>query len=169
MPKTRRFSGPPGFTLVEMLIVIAIMGVLVALLLPAVQAARESARTIQCMNQLRQIGLGLLEHESSHSSLPVAGLVGPSQSASMGDPNFKARSGAQISWMVLILPQLEEQALYDRYEIAIDAAFYPNSANPQAASVAVYACPSDRAPGRLFQHARYRRTDPSPKGIMRPM
>jgi hypothetical protein len=82
----------------------------------------------------------------------------------MGDPNFKPRTGAQISWMVLILPQLEEQALYDRYEIAVDAAFYPNSTNPQAASVAVYACPSDRAPGRLFQHASLSQDRPFAKG-----
>ena len=59
-----------GFTIVELLVVIAIIGVLVALLLPAVQAAREAARRAQCKNHLKQIGLGAINHESTHRFLP---------------------------------------------------------------------------------------------------
>ena len=94
-----------GFTLVELLVVIAIIGILVALLLPAIQAAREAARRAQCQNNMRQLGVALLNYESTRKSLPPGGVTeGP-----LGTPS-------KAGWTILILPYIEEQALYDKYD-----------------------------------------------------
>ena len=87
-----------GFTLVELLVVIAIIGILVALLLPAVQSAREAARRMQCGNNLKQIGLALLNYESSRQAFPFGcgGAVGHARYAQTG------------TWAAFILPQLEQ-------------------------------------------------------------
>jgi len=92
-----------GFTLVELLVVIAIIGTLVGLLLPAVQSAREAARRSACTNQVKQLGLGVLNFESARKRLPTA------------NSGVGANSGQQAggySWLVAILPFLEETNLY---------------------------------------------------------
>lgn len=99
-----------GFTLVELLVVIAIIGILVALLLPAVQAAREAARRMQCGNNLKQMGLGLHNYHDTYKSLPIGLLgVGPGQP---GFGTFDDDDG--FGWACQILPYVEQQALYDR-------------------------------------------------------
>ena len=87
-----------AFTLVELLVVIAIIGILIALLLPAVQAAREAARRAQCSNNLKQIGLGLLNYESTFKTFPPDWVL-------TGDLNVQG-------WGVKILPFIEQSALY---------------------------------------------------------
>jgi prepilin-type N-terminal cleavage/methylation domain-containing protein len=84
-----------GFTLVELLVVIAIIGVLVALLLPAVQAAREAARRTQCMNNLKQLALGVHNYHDAKRVFPAG-----------------ARSSNNLSWRCFVLPFIEEQNLY---------------------------------------------------------
>jgi type II secretory pathway pseudopilin PulG len=99
---------------VELLVVIAIIGVLVALLLPAVQAAREAARRTQCMNQVRQFGLAILNLENAHKIFPNGGIEpwpDIAKYSSNGKPWGPERQG--LSWAFQILPYLEENAVHD--------------------------------------------------------
>jgi len=126
-----------GFTLVELLVVIAIIGILVAMLLPAVQAAREAARRTQCTNNLKQIGLAILDFESQFGALP-AGAV----------HKYQGRD-AEYTMFLLLLPFLEEGDVYDRYDFYGNSRIYSNS---QVNSVQIpgYLCPSDGAMGRSW-------------------
>ncbi len=137
-----------GFTLVELLVVITIIGILISLLLPAVQAAREAARRMQCCNNLKQLSLATLNYESSHGVLPPSGLVAP---PTTNPPVFEAQSGHMFSWIVLILPDIEQQALYDQFDCTRSVLDQPNE--PQATQLATLMCPSDSARGRFFVDA----------------
>jgi prepilin-type N-terminal cleavage/methylation domain-containing protein/prepilin-type processing-associated H-X9-DG protein len=97
-----------AFTLVELLVVIAIIGILVALLLPAVQAAREAARRLQCVNNLKQIGLGILNHNSTLNEFPTGGTE-PWHDQGDEDSLY----GKGYGWMVQILPYVEDAALQE--------------------------------------------------------
>jgi prepilin-type N-terminal cleavage/methylation domain-containing protein/prepilin-type processing-associated H-X9-DG protein len=112
-----------AFTLVELLVVVSIIGVLIALLLPAVQAARESARRAQCASQLKQIGTALHNYTTAHSSFfPPGGILAgyPATGAADYDPWPEAAGTATrkhgTSWMLQILPFIEQQNLYDRWD-----------------------------------------------------
>jgi prepilin-type N-terminal cleavage/methylation domain-containing protein len=103
---------PRGFTLVELLVVIAIIGILVALLLPAVQAARESARRSQCQNNLKQLGLAILNHESAQRMLPTS--VNPWSDRC----EYKGGDLNGVGWILKTLPYMEQVQLYDQFEAA---------------------------------------------------
>lgn len=147
-----------GFTLVELLVVIAIIGVLVGLLLPAVQAARESARRMQCSNNLKQMGLAMHNYESTYKKLPSAMMGSNSRT---GQPSGEQDDG--YSWAVAILPFLEQSSLYSQLDATTRAAGIPlgtygalkryRSANPSnpvipggQTKVAVFRCPSSGLP-----------------------
>jgi prepilin-type N-terminal cleavage/methylation domain-containing protein/prepilin-type processing-associated H-X9-DG protein len=98
-----------AFTLIELLVVIAIIGVLIALLLPAVQQAREAARRIQCTNNLKQIGLALMNYESTYGSFPPGGIADESKASIWGGVG----SNNVASWRALLLPQMEGGAVYN--------------------------------------------------------
>jgi len=99
-----------GFTLVELLVVIAIIGILIALLLPAVQAAREAARRMQCTNHLKQIGLALHNYHTAQGAFPPGGVSRPGGTTT--------ESGG-FSYLVMILPYLEQNQVYEDVEINI--------------------------------------------------
>ncbi|QDT00223.1 DUF1559 domain-containing protein [Adhaeretor mobilis] len=123
MPRCQRPNSPLrnqyGFTLVELLVVIAIIGVLVGLLLPAVQAARESARRASCSNKLRQIGLAALNYESANGHMPPGYLAGTnfikpeSPSDSKGDHQL-------TGVFVFLLPYMEAGSVFDRFTTTLD-------------------------------------------------
>jgi hypothetical protein len=103
----------------------AIIGTLVALLLPAVQAARESARKARCENNLRQIGLALTRHESIYEAFPIGCIGCRFEQPPPGEPRVKQRF---ISWNVLLLPALDEAPLHERFDLKLpshDAANRP--------------------------------------------
>ena len=95
-----------GFTLVELLVVIAIIGILVALLLPAVQAAREAARRAQCLNNLRQLGIALHNHESTNRSLPPGNLGRDPEKSGLTTMVFSSDE-VQTAFVAFVLPYLE--------------------------------------------------------------
>ncbi|MGB7344248.1 MAG: DUF1559 domain-containing protein [Pirellulaceae bacterium] len=112
-----------GFTLVELLVVIAIIGILVGLLMPAVQSAREAARTVQCKNNLHQIGLSFHMYHTTHRSLPIT------------------RGGH--NWTAYVLTNIEQVNLYN--EIDFNKSWsHPDNADAVATKVSVYQCPSSR-------------------------
>ncbi|MAT70124.1 MAG: hypothetical protein CMJ58_11455 [Planctomycetaceae bacterium] len=98
-----------GLTLVELLSIVAIVAVLLALLLPAVEMARESARASACRNNLRQIGLAALQHEAAHNTLPTSGWGW----GWMADPDRGAGKNQPGSWCYQLLPYLEGRPLHE--------------------------------------------------------
>ena len=115
-----------GFTLVELLVVIAIIGILVALLLPAVQSAREAARRIYCNNNLKNLGIAVLNYQDVNGELPPA-RKGPDSTRSEEAEKLRnvAVNFSGASGFVLMLPHIEEQAMFDGLEIEENGGLYP--------------------------------------------
>lgn len=126
-----------GFTLVELLVVIAIIAILVALLLPAVNAAREAARASQCRNNMKQIALALLNFESATRKLP------PSSTWPTGTvPETKSNVRLGPNWVILILPYMEEQALHSQFKLN-QPINDPVNQQQRGATIPTMLCPTD--------------------------
>ncbi len=134
IPKTLQ-----GFTLIELLVVITIIGILISLLLPAVQAAREAARRLQCSNNIKQVALAVLQYESANSIFP------PSSQWDTADlitlPYYNT-AHLRPNWVALVLPYLEMQMLYDNCD---RTAYLTDNANAifRGTRLPILLCPSD--------------------------
>jgi prepilin-type N-terminal cleavage/methylation domain-containing protein len=133
-------ASPAAFTLVELLVVIAIIGTLIGLLLPAVQSARESARRASCSNNLKQLTVALMSHESAKKQFPEAYTyeAGFAPGYSAASEYLKIRS----TWVIAILPFLEESSLYDRIDKTKAMADATN-AEARAVKLKLMTCPTD--------------------------
>ena len=129
-----------AFSLIELLVVITIIGILIALLLPAVQAAREAARRASCCNNLRQIGIALQNYHAAIASFPPGGIEHRSMINPKTGKPYGVR-GRQGAWSAFLLPYIEQDALYHQLETgkAFDA---PENATAAATVLSVYVCPS---------------------------
>lgn len=161
-----------GFTLVELLIVVAIIAILIQLMLPAIQASREAARRTDCLQRLRQWGLAVQTYESSHRSFPVASMRSPTAEEAekkdeIGGDDMVipplGPTGNRQGWPPRLWAYVEQQALADRYDF--DKAFYeapntvPNSYDGLCAQfVPTYFCPSDRGSPAYITHDEFWRS-----------
>jgi len=145
-----------GFTLVELLVVIAIIGVLVALLLPAVQAAREAARRMNCQSNMKNLALAALNYEGAKGKLPAA-MANSFVTGRTGIPEFLPYQGPQLSWHIQVLPYIEQQSLYSQFKIDGVTTIFNQSdqSRPEEVQPAVMLCPSDSAFGRFYSDASF--------------
>lgn len=142
-PRLRRSTPRRAFTLIELLVVIAIIGVLIALLLPAVQAARESARRAQCLNNLKQLGLAVNTYHEKFNVLPADGIfLGAAFGTCCPPSNDGSGWGWNASWTVSLLPELDNMPIYAAYNFNRGADF-PENRTVGAMQLNFLVCPSD--------------------------
>jgi prepilin-type N-terminal cleavage/methylation domain-containing protein/prepilin-type processing-associated H-X9-DG protein len=142
---------PRGFTLIELLVVIAIISVLIALLLPAVQGAREAARRAQCVNNLKQICLAIQNYESASGSYPPGALSFAPDPYQMGVTEALTPAARSHTFFAFILPYMEQQPMYNAINFQLQSYSLPGTpfdggpaqATAFAQKVASYTCPTD--------------------------
>lgn len=160
IPHRRLSSHPNGVSLIEVLIAIGIVGLLLSLLTPAVQSAREASRRTQCMSNLRQIGIALQGYHDVRRQLPPSAIWAPAGEPlglGLAPPGIIDRVSAGVAsaqkpdrmfanWTILLLPYLEEQPLYDAFDLKLPVAS-PRNESARAKDIPFLKCPSDSANG----------------------
>jgi prepilin-type N-terminal cleavage/methylation domain-containing protein len=140
-----------GFTLVELLVVVTIIGILIALLLPAVQAAREAARRMQCTNNLKQIGLGLHMHHEAKGHFPPGHFWNKAGSGWSGDGTS---GGTEATWITFLLAYVEQKGLEEQadWNLPFGCAAETSGWNRTvtSASIPLFQCPSTDAVAPVF-------------------
>ena len=150
-----------AFTLVELLVVIAIIGILIGMLLPAVQQVREAARRTQCANNIRQLALGCLNYESAYQVFPTGHNKASGYRWARGPaiiPRPSDSTDAQeISWGTFILPFIEQNNLHaqlkaatNNFDLPVDSALDANGQLIVSAVIPAFICPSDSSPDGEF-------------------
>ncbi len=134
-----------AFTLIELLVVISIIGVLIALLIPAVQSARSAARRSQCQNNLKQIGLAISAYLNGHNVFPMSGVAGFGR-------------GVNHSCFAMILAELDQQPIYDSYNFLIENYDRANS-TAVGTKISTYLCPDVSLPTTPFPSENVRKVD----------
>ncbi len=134
-----RGRSPEAFSLVELLVVTAIVGTLLALLLPAVQAAREAARRASCTNNLRQLGLGVHGYHEAQGHFPAGNFA---STAGLCPGNTKRPSEDRHNWLIALLPYVEQERLYAEYHFHVPNES-PENREVREAAVGTYVCPSE--------------------------
>lgn len=146
-----------GFTLVELLVVVAIIGILIGLLLPAVQAAREAARRMECSNKMKQLGLAAMNYADINGVLPAGAAMRNSSSPTSSYWRWRSTRG------VSLLPFLERQPAFDMYfgaaglenstKGAVNASNQGKNKELSQMRMEIYECPSDSGAGRRLSPA----------------
>ncbi len=153
-PKFTIQNPQSGFTLVELLVVITIIGILIALLLPAVQAAREAARRLQCGNSFKQVGLALHNYHTAHGCFAPGILLLYSETGTC----------AAFGWASYVLPYLEQQAVYEKIDFEGARTYFDAGGIREAGAsrIEAYLCPSDAQGGELASCCSWGNVGPDP-------
>ena len=130
-----------GFTLIELLVVIAIIGILIALLLPAIQAAREAARRVTCLNNLTQLGVALQHYQAAHEVLPPGTI-------DQKGPIRSVPKGYHMGWLVQLLPYVEEGVTFKYVDFSVGV-YDKKNAPVRRLGIALFQCPSYSGAGAM--------------------
>ncbi len=131
-----------AFTLVELLVVITIIGILISLLLPAVQSAREAARRLQCQNNLKQLALALHNYHSAWNIFPPSSVWRVNGKLDISQIDTANNANRFENWAIMILPEMEQQALHDKFDLSQSISATANSI-PRSQVLATMLCPTD--------------------------